>query len=500
MKRKINQIAIVLCFFICGAAFFGCAKIDEIEKVSQNLSNYSIDAIVDAENHTIMATEVINYHNNTGVRLEELCLHLYPNAFRASADATKAVSASQYQKCYPNGFDAGEITIKGLVYNNTTCGYQIGGQDNNILIVSLPQGLENNAIGCLSIEFVDILPKANHRYGYGEHTINCGNFYPIMCMYENNEWVRDGYCPNGDPFYSEISNYDVTIHYPQEYTLVSTGKQTCAKDSAGAVCKSQALAVRDFAFVLSSYFEKKTNVCNGVEVNYYFYDDENATQHLKTCCDALTTFCNMIGKYPYSVLNICKTNFLQGGMEYPNLVFVSDDIDVDSDYKNTIIHEIAHQWFYGVVGNDECTYPWLDEALTEYCTALFYDQNAGYDRTTASVLSSALSSYLLFCDMYKEVYGNLDTSMNRAIYDFKTETEYVYMTYVRGVLMFDSIADVVGKKGIVRCIARYYADNAYTNATPKDLIHSFEHASGKNLTSFITSWLDGSVVLEELSR
>lgn len=309
-----------------------------------------------------------------------------------------------------------------------------------------------------------------------------------------------GYCPNGDPFYSEMANYDVTIKYPNDYALISTGVQSFAQDDAGAVCRAEALAVRDFAFVLSTQYNVKTRECGDIVVNYFYYDDENSNHNLDVCCDALNTFNNMVGKYPYSVLNVCKTNFLQGGMEYPNLVYISDNIDVASDYDNTIVHEIAHQWFYGVVGNDECMYPWLDEGLTEYCTALFYDRNDGYERTTASALGSALSSYLLYCDMYKEVYGQLNTSMNRSIYDYKTETEYIYMTYVRGVLMFDSIADIVGSKGIIKCISRYYCDNAYTNATPKDLIQSFERASGKNLTKYISSWLDGSVVLEDLSR
>lgn len=500
MKTKWFMLcsAALCCFVLC--FWCGCDQLDDLKRVSQDLSTYTIEATIDVENHIITANQVLAYRNDTGDRLEQLCLHLYPNAFRADAGSTKAVSASQFEQCYPDGFAEGGISIKGLTCNNQTCGYEIGGEDQNILIVTLPQGLEAGGTAMLEIDFVDTLPKANHRFGYGQHTINCGNFYPIMCVYQEGEWITHGYCPNGDPFYSQMANYDVTVHYPLNMTFVSTGEQTFAKDGMGAVCRAQALAVRDFAFVLSEQFDICTQNCDGIVVNYYYYDDPESERHLKTCCDALNTFCNMIGPYPYKVLNVCKTNFLQGGMEYPNLVYISDGVDVEGDYNNTIIHEIAHQWFYGVVGNDECVYPWLDEGLTEYCTALFYDHNDGYDRTTKQVIGSALSSYLLYCDMYKEVYGNLDTSMNRSIYDYKTETEYIYMTYVRGVLMFDSIADVVGAKGMTKCIARYYKDNAFGNATPKDLIASFERASGKNLTSFITSWLDGSVVLEDLSR
>ncbi|MBR7091129.1 MAG: hypothetical protein IKC79_01590, partial [Clostridia bacterium] len=167
---------------------------------------------------------------------------------------------------------------------------------------------------------------------------------------------------------------------------------------------------------------------------------------------------------------------------------------------NVIIHEIAHQWWYGVVGSNECEHAWMDEALTEYTTALFYDKNVGYELTTSEVLSNALNSYLLFCDVYREVYGELNSSMNRNIHDFDTETEYVYLTYVKGVLMFDSIADVIGQSKMEKCLKEYYESNAMCNAKPSDMVECFARTSKKDLGKFIMSWLDGSVVLEELSR
>lgn len=493
--KKIFFVLLSFCLFFCG-----CGTVDDLQKISQDLNFYTIEATFDDQTHTISAHQNVQFKNKTGANLETICFHLYPNAFKIGATSTKAVSATQFERAYPNGFDEGSITVGAVTYNNKTCGFEVGGSDQNILIVSLPQPLTNESSCVLDMDFVSLLPNINHRYGYGDHTTNCGNFYPILCVFEDGEWVMNGYSPNGDPFYSELANYDVTINFPSSVTLVSTGEQTISTQEQTSVCHSVAMAVRDFAFVLSKEFNLLSQTIGNTTLNYYFYDDPNSESNLKTCVDALNTFNDLVGTYPYKVLNVCKSNFLQGGMEYPNLVLISDAVDVDSEYKNVIIHEIGHQWFYGVVGNDECTYPWLDEALTEYITALFYDKNLGYEKTTQTVLASALSSYLLFCDMYKEVYGEMDTSMNRSIYDFKTEAEYTYLTYVKGVLMFDSVCEVIGQNKMEKCIKQYYKDNAFKNATPKDLIVSFERASGKNLASFINSWLDGSVVLEELAK
>ena len=494
-----NKLVVVLCLSVLMLS--GCGAITDLQKASLGLNLYTIDATIDVQKHTITAHQNVKYKNDTGVKLNNICFHLYPNAFSQNATTTKAVSANQFEKCYYNGFSEGNININSVNYNNTECNYEVAGADNDILVLNLPTPLDNNLSGVIDIDFVVLLPNANHRFGYGKNTINCGNFYPVLCIFEDGEWNMQGYHSNGDPFYSEMANYNVNITYPKGYTLVTTGEQNisnCAQNQILCTCK--VACVRDFSFILSNKYEVVSAMIDDVKVNYYYYDDVNAQNHLKTACDALNTFNNLIGKYPYNVLNVCKANFLQGGMEYPNLVFISDAVDVDSEYNNVIIHEIAHQWFYGIVGNNEAQYPWLDESLTEYVTALFYDKNLGYTITTKQVLANALSSYLLFCDMYKEVYGNIDTSMNRSIYNYKTETEYVYMTYVKGVLMFDSVCELVGKNKMGKCIAQYYKDNAFKIATPKNLIQSFERASGKKLTNFITSWLDGSVVLEELSR
>jgi len=472
-----------------------------IEAYSRNASTYQIVANLDYESKTLSAKQKVEYINNTGYELSEVCFHLYPNAFSESAQKYKAVSTTQFSQAYPNGFSEGNISIEQVNIADKAVKYEIGGEDKNILIVPLENKLRANSSVEIDINFELTIPNCNHRFGYGENTLNLGNWYPVACVFEDEEFKKDGYSTNGDPFYSDIANYLVTFSYPTELKLASTGNMVSSVEQGGIKTDIyQAQAVRDFAMVLSEKFEVKSELVGDTQVNYYYYDDNNSDSNLQTSVDALNTFNDLIGLYPYKVLNVVKANFLQGGMEYPNLVYISDNVKVDSEYKNVIIHEIAHQWWYGVVGSNECEYAWMDEALTEYTTALFYDKNTGYEMTTREVLGNALNSYLLFCDVYREVYGDLNSSMNRNIHDFGTETEYVYLTYVKGVLMFDSIADIIGQNRMEKCLKEYYKVNAMHNAKPKDLVECFENASNKDLASFIMSWLDGSVVLEELTN
>ena len=479
--------------------FFGCSENPNINELSKNLNSYNIVATLDEENKTISATEEVEIKNNSDEKLDFVCFHLHPNAFKENRKKNFAVSLSQEERAYDGEKSYGSIEILKVLENGEEREFFIEGEDEHIMKANTQNLAKKGAKTTLSIQFFVSLPKVNHRLGYGERFINLGNWYPILCVYEDGEWDTDGYLPTGDPFYSKMANYSVTLSYGDDLTLCSTGNLVSESEQNGIKTSTyNALCVRDFAMVLSQDFEKIEQNVSGVDVRYFYYDDETPETHLKTAVDALNTFNELFGKYPYSVLNVVKTGFLHGGMEYPMLVYVSDQISNENEYNNVIVHEIAHQWWYSLVGNDEKKYGFIDEGLAEYSTALFYEMNDGYKLTKEEVIGNALSSYLLYVDVYKDVYGNFDASMNRPISAFNTETEYVYLTYVKGVLMFDSICDAIGEKKMIKSLKGLFEDYCYSEVTPGEMIDCFEKHSHRKLKSFIVSWLDGSVVLEEL--
>lgn len=480
--------------------FFGCSEKDVILKASENLNSYSIVASLDVENKTLSAKEEVCFLNSFDEEIEFLMFHLHPNAFKENRKTNFAVSASQESRAYDNEKSYGEINILSVFQNGNEISFFVEGEDEHLLKVELNSSLKKGESTKIEITFMLKIPKVNHRFGYGQNTINLGNFYPILCVYENGEWDRSGYNSSGDPFYSQMANYQMEISYDKSFVCASTGNLFDERVENGVkTSKYNALAVRDFAMVFSNKFETKKAVVGQTEITYYYFDDQNSDNHLKTAVDAVNTFNELFGLYPYKTLSVVKADFLHGGMEYPNLVYVSNQVTNEAEYDNVIVHEIAHQWWYCVVGNNQLKYGFIDEGLAEYSTALFYDLNSGYSYTKTDVIGNALSSYLLFCDVYKQVYGTLDTSMNREVSTFNTETEYVYLTYVKGLLMFDSISDVIGQKKMQKCLSGLYKDYFAKEVTPDELISCFEKYSKRHLRSYITSWLDGSVVLEELN-
>lgn len=484
-----KKLILVLLFVAFVPLFFvGCS-----EEVS--ISSYDINMVYNDEDETITASQEVNYVNNSDNAFSDLYFHLYPNAFREDAES-KPVSLANYSLAYPNGASYGGIEIKEVKVQNASCEFVIEGDDQNILKVPLGSELFPNENVKIEMEYVVTLPNVNHRFGYGENTINIANFYPIACVYEDGVgFSKDLYSSNGDPFYSDVANYNVNISCDSDFVVATSGDKLSEKEERGEkTINAVGNTIRDFAIVLSKKYEKLTQKSENIELNYYFYNDESPEETLNFSLDVLEFYNEKFGQYPYNQLSVVQNNFVYGGMEYPNLVMISDTLSRESMYY-VIAHEIAHQWWYGVVGNDEYNEAWVDESLTEYSTALFFENHEEYGFDYETIVTNANTSFKFFYDIYNKVYEKVDTSMNRSLNEFETEPEYVHSVYTQGVIMYDSLRELIGEKKFYKCCQSYFNKKAYKNASGAELIAIFSNASGRNLESFFSSYLNGEVLI-----
>lgn len=483
--------------FTC-LGFVGC-KPDEVENVSKNLTSYAISANLDDEKKEITASEVIYFYNNTGVELEEIYLHLYPRAFREDA-TIKPYTALTMATCFPNGISYGDLNIISIKVNGEIKSHEIVGEDSDILKINLGFKLTNRKTVEIVIEFILTIPNCTHRFGYYQGNINLGNWYPILCNYDGEEFDLSPYYSTGDPFCSEISNYKVELTYPAKYKLCSTGKVEYLPKSENVTAKITAKAVRDFALCLSSSSEIVSMNVDGVVVSYMGYSyDSDLNENLQLAAETLKYFNKAFGKYPYSTLSVVKTPFIYGGMEYPNIVYISDAIDEESENQKVIVHEIAHQWWYCTVGNNEVKEAWLDESLAEYSSALFFKNNPKYGITYDDFVSSALSSYLLYVDVIETIRGEVNTQMNLAVNEYQNDYEYSYMVYIKGVIMFDCLSNAVGEGKLLSGLQKYYKNNKFKIATKNDFYKAFESACHKDLNNFFEGFLNGTTIISSIN-
>lgn len=149
----------------------------------------------------------------------------------------------------------------------------------------------------------------------------------------------------------------------------------------------QAPRVRDFAWVADPQYRKSKVSWQGIVVRYLSLPghERTAAAGLRIAVAALEYFSDRYGRYPYASFTIADAAAIASGVgiEYPQLALLSDDLhelaELTSRYETRLVHEIAHQWWYALVGNNEVDEAWLDEAVATYSTRRFLRRKYGQE-------------------------------------------------------------------------------------------------------------------------
>ena len=173
-------------------------------------------------------------------------------------------------------------------------------------------------------------------------------------------------------------------------------------------------------------------------------------------------------------------------MEYPNIVLINKELG-ESDKDGVIVHETAHQWWYGLVGNDNINHAWMDEGLTELSTELFLSANG-------RVLKAA-EHYRINYDSSKRFDSIIDglnpgnITMDKPLGEFASEYEYVAAVYSRGHLMFKDIMKTLGEDNFKKALRYYTRKNRYKIAGPGSMTEAFNKYYDGDIRGLLNDWL-----------
>ncbi len=490
MKKFLSALLVTV-FLLCVVSFVACTT-SPMDDAIKNGDNYTIVCAYDNETHALSAVQTVVATNRTANSFTAIKFHLYANQYRE--DALNGVVPTTYNGiAYPNGKSYGDITIDSVKVNSTPVAYTIEGNDMDIL--SVPTTEEWYPDQAVNIELTYTVQLANikHRLGWTDNSVNLGNFYPILCQIENDNYVCSPYYSIGDPFVSECANYNVSLKVADNYVVASSGNLTEAVADNGYITYNYtADAVRDFAFVLSDKFQKLSQTIGDVTINYFYFDDADSETSLATAVSAYEYYSKNIGEYPYKQISVCETDFCYGGMEYPSLVMITSG---SQSYQEAIAHEIAHQWFYATVGNNQIENAWMDEGLSEYLTYLYFD-SAG--TSLSSFIMQNLKTYTTYVDVLKNYYQNVDTTF-RSVADYKNDNEYVVMTYIKGSLMFNTIHEVLGETKFFKALSDYYNQAMFQIAHPSEMIDCFAKVGGTEIATIFNNFAEGKEILGKIT-
>jgi len=440
------------------------------------LNRYNIRVDIDYAGHSFNGTQIVDITNQETVPLDSLFFRLLPNG----------------GKSYGGGsLDVSRIAVDGQ---------EVPGKlslSDSVLEVPLAQPLAIGESVQVELDFSGVIPvdfeeDASGESGYGIYNFTDGvlalsGWYPILAVYDEDGWNLDSVSAIGDSVYSDTAVYTVDMTTSEDVVIATTGVQVEAGENPLYISGP----VRDFFLIMSPEFEVASQESQGVRVNSYYLpgNDEAGQKALEVAVESLVIFSERFGAYPFAELDVVEAPMQNAlGVEYPGIVLISSDHyddPTDISFPITVAHEVAHQWWYSVVGNDVFEEPWLDESLATYSSNVYLQQAMGED-TYEGYLGYWLQS---LNDLRSEGQDDVVTRSLSYFEDPDTLASYGAVVYNKGALFFDVLRQEIGDEAFFNGLQSYYQDHKYGIAHTDDLLDAFESAAGRQLDDLYQEWL-----------
>ncbi|MEW5961004.1 MAG: M1 family metallopeptidase, partial [Chloroflexota bacterium] len=364
---------------------------------------------------------------------------------------------------------------------------------DSALRLPLAPALPPDEPAVIGLEFSVEVPTADGgNYGtfaFLDRVLALAHAYPLIPVYDDEGWNIEIAPEIGDVIYADAGFYLVRVTAPATATLVASGAEIERESQdRQQVVTYAAGPVRDFYLAASERYTKTSRLVGQTTVNSYAPTElsDGAAAALDYAALALESFNKRFGPYPFTEFDLVSTTTFALGVEYPGIVAILVDLYDQSGtgqaggvMEGVIAHEVAHQWFYSVVGNDQVDEPWLDEALAQYATLLYYSDV--YGPPGAEGFRGSLERRWARVE-------RADIPIGRPVRAYTVE-EYSAIVYGRGPLFIEALAETMGPETFDSFIRAYYETQRWGIATGDDFKSLAEQHCACDLTPLFEAWV-----------
>jgi len=492
--------------------------------------NYKITVSLNDVSHELSAFEEIEYINNSPEALEFIYFHLWPNAYDNNQTALgKEMKSKKVTDLFEDEELRGYIDSLDFKVDGEKIDWEFDSIHIDICRLNLNSPLKPGEKITITSPFHVKIPKGvTSRLGHVEQSYQITQWYPKPAVYDNRGWHAMPYRNMGE-FYSEYGSFDVSISLPQNYIVGATGdlqnpeeiswlnelaEKTTEKtdfdknddfpESSGNYKTLRYIQqnVHDFAW----FADKRFNVLKGERQMPHLGDTvtcwamflnreaELWKRSVEYISDALYYYSLWYGDYPYRHCTAVHSSLSAGGgMEYPNITVIGNS-STDLSLEMVIMHEVGHNWFYGILGFNEREFPMLDEGINSFSEARYIrTKYKGKDHFSDMITNEKVAKILGLYDYEYKYYHqfaylmsarmNLDQPSSLASEEF-SEINYGIIVYFKTSRIFDHLLGYLGEEEFNRIMQKFYQQWKYKHPYPEDLRIVFEQESGKDL-----SWL-----------
>ena len=424
--------------------------------VTPSRTNYILYATLDFDAHSLEVDETVRYYNTTGVPLSDIVLSVQPNRY------------------------GGAFSLLAIYKDNATLTtYSLNDQR---LTLNLPQPLQPGAATTLGIKFKINIPAKSSEglFGYDFNQIDLVDWYPFVVPYVNG-WVLHDPMSFGEHLVYDASDIELNLKTGSDVIVAASAPA----EPNGEWTRYLLYGARTFTLSASDEFLMSESAVGSVKIRSYYFNGYQAAGEgiLYAAVQAVSIYSVKFAPYPYETLSIVQTD-IHDGMETDGLVFLASDFygQYGGGAKNNLVtigvHEIAHQWWFGLVGNDQAMEPWLDEAMSAYSERIFYEFN--YPRYG--------DWWWQFRVDYFSPTGYVDTP----IYSGGSFRAYTNAVYLRGAHFMEDLRVRMGDDDFYRFLKDYAARYSRGRVTSADFFSTVRANTQADISDVIMDYFSGS--------
>lgn len=362
------------------------------EPLSSRIASYTIDAELDVPGRSISATQTTTFRNTTTSPTDELRFHLYWNAWRNRRSSWMLEDRIRGRSDHgedPGRDDWGWTRVSGvrLLPSGTPLVTRFSwpddgnADDRTVFVAELPEPLAPGETVEVELTWESRIPRTFARTGYRGDYFFVAHWFPQLGVLEETGWNCHQFHASTE-FFADYGVYDVSLTLPGRFVVGHTGKKVSESDLGdGRVAhRVRAEDVHGFAWAASPDFvERRDRFEHGdlpaVDIRLLLQPEHvsQAERHLAATKATLETYGTWYGPYPYDYLTVVDPAYRSGsrGMEYPTLFTCGTRLmnpPGGDEPEAVTVHETGHQFWYGVVGNNEVEHAWLDEGINTFST------------------------------------------------------------------------------------------------------------------------------------
>jgi hypothetical protein len=479
---------------------------------ADDVVDYTLRASLDPVTHTVHGEGTITWRNTSTHPVRELWLHLYLNAFKNERSTFFRERVGGRGSAPPE--DWGWIDVRKLVLRPRTDDgaavdvwptaelHRPGDDDETDARVPLPVEIAPGDAVQLDVVFDDKLPIVVERTGYRGRYHMVGQWFPKIARLEaDGTWAHFPFHHLSE-FYADYGTYDVTLDVPADYTIGATGRTVDARVADGHRVERHVQAdVHDFAWTAWDAWQSARETIDGVDVTLLYPRGFTriAQRELATLRFALPYYSKHYGRYPYPGLTVVHPQddaSESGGMEYPTLITTGGAWLLPPGLlapEIVTIHEMGHQWFYGLVGTNELAWPMLDEGLNQFAEQDGMTKWRG-DGSALDLVGLSLADAVL--DGVGSNQAVHDEPVAQPASAFTTGANYGRLVYGRTAAIVETLRRVYGDEPVLRALGRYARRFRFQHPAPEQLLAVFEEVLGAHVAAtlrtalFEKGWVD----------